>query len=186
MNSEITDRRIVEMIKGTTINLRVIERSDLEQLRSWWNNPELRGMEDVFLPVTVPQMEKKYSDWLEQKDALHLVIEKIDGSRLLGKCTIYTGYAGVDLLLAEKDSEPEKTALESLELVKSYLFLEGRGYNNMAMWIPSWNEWLLAIAGKSGMRLAGRVRRTGMREGKYHDTVVYDLLKEEYMASKRT
>ncbi|MHA1169350.1 MAG: GNAT family N-acetyltransferase [Candidatus Hodarchaeales archaeon] len=169
------------MIKGKNIHLRVIERDDLETLRSWFNNPALRGMEGVFLPISELEMEEKYKEMLEQKEAIHLIIEKRDRSKIYGKIAIYYQYGGLDLLLPGKDGEHEKAALEALELGLSDLFLEKSNRNCVSMWIPSWNHFLLNVAKKAGMKIAGTLRRTGMREGKYVNTIVHDILKEEFL-----
>lgn len=172
------------MIKGKNIHLRVIEKNDLETVRSWFNDPDLRGTEGIFLPITDIEMEKKYNEMLEQKEALHLIIERRDGSKIFGKIAVYYRYGGINLLIPVNDEEHETAALEALDLGLSNLFLEGSNKNCVSMWIPSWNDFLLDIAKKGGFRVAGKLRRTGMREGKYVDTIIHDILKEEFLESR--
>ena len=173
------------MIKGETILLRIIEKSDLDTIRTWYNNPKLRGTDGILLPLTVPQMEKKYKDWSKQSHEVRMLIERKDRSKLLGMVIIYTRYGGIDLLIPGHNKEHKNAVMEAIELALSYLFIEFNGKNGVSMWIPSWNRWLIDIVKEYGMKPAGRERRVGMRGGKYYDYVVFDLLKEEYLKQKQ-
>ncbi len=173
------------MIEGETINLRIIEQSDLETIRTWYSNPKLRGTDGILLPLTVPQMEKKYKDWSKQSHEVRMLIEKKDRSKLLGMVMIYTRYGGIDLLIPHHDEEHKNAVIEAIDLALSYLFMEFNGKNCVSIWIPSWNTWLIDIVEECGMKLAGRERRVGMLGGKYYDSVVFDLLKEEYLKQKQ-
>ncbi|MFX1252116.1 MAG: GNAT family N-acetyltransferase [Promethearchaeota archaeon] len=169
------------MIKGQTIHLRVIENTDLETVRSWYNNPSLRGTDDISMPVTVPQMEKKIKEWQNQENRFHLLLEKQNGFQILGKITINTFHSSITLIIPQQDADHEKAITESLHLALRYLFFESANKAQASIWIPSWNEWLIEIVKKFGMKPAGRLRRTGMREGCYYDHVIFDLLRSEYL-----
>ncbi len=168
------------MIKGQTILLRVIEPADLEIIRAWYNTPSLRGMDDIFMPLTVPQMEKKLQHWQKQENILHLLIERQENSKVLGKIAINTWRSGVALVIPKQDEEHEEAILEALRLATRFLFFETANKSHVSIWIPSWNEWLIEIVRTFGMKPAGRLRRTGMRNGHYCDHVVFDLLRSEY------
>ncbi|MFX0063996.1 MAG: hypothetical protein ACFFC7_17640 [Candidatus Hermodarchaeota archaeon] len=62
-----------------------------------------------------------------------------------------------------------------------YLFFESSNKNRLSIWIPSWNEWLIEIVKEMGIKPAGRLRRTGIRAGRYYDRMVFDLLRSEYL-----
>lgn len=173
------------MIEGETIHLRIIEQSDLETIRTWYSNPKLRGTDGILLPLTVPQMEKKYKDWSKQSHEVRMLIEKRDRSKLLGMIIIYTRYGGIDLLIPDHNEEHKNAVVEAIDLALSYLFMEFDAKNSVSIWIPSWNTWLVDIIKEYGMKPAGRARRVGMRDGKYYDNVVFDLLKEEYLNQKQ-
>ncbi|MHA2060515.1 MAG: GNAT family N-acetyltransferase [Candidatus Ranarchaeia archaeon] len=172
------------MIEGKHIQLRVIEQSDLVQIREWWSNPDLRGSEDIFLPLTEPQMEKKYKKWLKDPNVFRLLIEKKKPSDLLGKLILHRRYGGVELIVPKPDATSEPGVMEALYLGLTYLFQEESNHNCVSLWIPSWNTWLIGIAQEIGMKLAGKIRRTGMRENQYYGTVVYDMLQSEFLSLK--
>ncbi|MFX1486644.1 MAG: GNAT family N-acetyltransferase [Promethearchaeota archaeon] len=173
------------MIKGETIHLRIVEQSDLETIRTWYSNPKLRGTDGILLPLTVPQMEKKYKDWSKQSHEVRMLIEKKDRSKLLGMIIIYTSYSGINLLIPNHNEEHKKAVIEAIDLALSYLFMEFDAKNSASVWIPSWNSWLIDIVKEYGMRGAGRERGVGMRAGKYYDSVAFDILKEEYLKQRQ-
>jgi RimJ/RimL family protein N-acetyltransferase len=172
------------MIEGKNIQLRVIEQSDLSQIRHWWNDPNLRGSADIFFPLTEPQMEKKYKKWLKEPNVFRLLIEKKTPSSLLGKLILHRRYGGVELIVPKPDATSKQGVMEALYLGLTYLFQEESNHNCVSLWVPSWNTWLIEIAQGAGMKLAGKIRRTGMRENQYYDTMVYDMLQSEFLSLK--
>ena len=130
------------MIKGKHIQLRVIEKTDLNTLRQWWNDPNLRGSEGISFPLTEPQMEKKYKEWLKEKNVFRLLIEKNDQSGLLGKIILYQRYGGIGIITPMQDSQSKQGIIEALELGLQYLFMEESNHNCVSIWIPSWNIWV--------------------------------------------
>jgi hypothetical protein len=114
-----------------------------------------------------------------------MLVEKKDSSKLLGMIIIYTRHGGFDLVIPVQNKMHKRAVIEAIELALSYLFLEFDRKNNVSVWIPSWNTWLINIVKENGMKSAGRERRVGMRNGKFFDNIVFDLTKDEYLKQKQ-
>ena len=168
------------MIEGENIRLRVIERSDLETIRSWYNDPDLRGMSDISAPLTVLQMERKYDEWQKEKDSLRFLIESKKKSELMGMILIHTAYRYLDFIIPVQDDEHREAVLESLGISVKLLFFEIYNQHRVQVWIPSWNDWMISIVREFGMHSGGQLRRTGMRTGAFFDHVLFELLRDEW------
>ncbi len=66
-----------------------------------------------------------------------------------------------------------------LTLLLDYLYNFSVAHN-ISNWIEDWNAPALAFAEKFGFQRAGVIRRNSYRAGKYHDAVVFDLLRPEW------
>ncbi|MFH0815663.1 MAG: GNAT family protein [Methanobacteriota archaeon] len=51
--------------------------------------------------------------------------------------------------------------------------------------VPEWSKPARAFVESLGFSACGRMRRAGIRGGKFYDMVCYDLLKREYLAGKK-
>ncbi len=62
-----------------------------------------------------------------------------------------------------------------------YLFDNGVAHN-VACWIAEWNEPGLQFAARHGFQRNGRMRRAGVRQGRYYDVIITDVLRPEWLA----
>jgi RimJ/RimL family protein N-acetyltransferase len=52
--------------------------------------------------------------------------------------------------------------------------------HNVSCWVDDWNKPGLTFAAHHGFRDVGRIRRSGIRGGHFHDTVCLDILRPEW------
>ena len=70
-------------------------------------------------------------------------------------------------------------AYDAQEVLLKFLFLE-LGVRVVRLWTQSGNQGAIRLAKKSGFKISGTIRHTVYMRGKINDTLVVDLLREEY------
>ncbi len=70
-----------------------------------------------------------------------------------------------------------------LEMQLRYLF-EFTPAHTVSAWVQSWNEPALAFLQANSFHNCGCMRRTGIHQGEYCDTQVWDLLRREWQARR--
>lgn len=72
-------------------------------------------------------------------------------------------------------------AFDAQEVLLRFLFLE-LGLRVVRLWTHSGNPRAVQLAQKSGFKVSGRMREATFKDGKLHDSLIVDLLREEYFA----
>lgn len=160
------------------MKLRVLEESDLEQLRDWRNSARLRqGFRGHGLLNMINQ-----HDWFEHVSRTHKVemfgIE-VDGA-LVGVCGLcyidwINGTAEVSMYVAP-DLQHTDVAVPALQLLHRKAFNES---NLRRLWAEVYEFHTLNIAlfEKCGYVLEGRLRKHTYKQGQYHDSLMYGFLR---------
>ncbi len=167
------------------ITFRQIEREDLPQLRDWRNQERIRKNTREYKLLTMANQEEWYKDIsLKKKDDMFLIIDNGERVGVCGltntnwkdKHTEFSYYSG--LTNAFRNG---KIALEVYKFLKKKAFKE---FNLHRLWgeIYSCNTPALKLAIKCGLKEEGVLRQTYFWEGKYHDSIIVSILKEEYFS----
>ncbi len=175
--------------EGSLVTLRSIESEDVAQLHGVLEHRELRGRRYLEPEHTGPlgqaEVKKQIEAWQEQRSALALAVTSRRGEIL--------GHA-----VAEWDWDPLNASVavvidprrwggglggEALTLLVDWVFTE-TVVTGVACWVAGWNQRGLRFAERHGFRLAGAERRTGVHDGGWFDTVVFDQLREEWVKSR--
>jgi ribosomal-protein-alanine N-acetyltransferase len=169
------------LLEGKNVRLRVVEKEDLPLVVEWMNNPEFWGQ--YFSPIqrTRTDMEKTFeNNPLEYKQ---FIIEKKDGTKIGGIAhfnvlapygkTLEIGYA---LLPSERG---KGYCTEAAKIMVDYLFLS-KDVACIQATTDVGNDASQNVLVKTGFKKEGTLRKRFFSNGKWRDTVMFSILREEW------
>ena len=180
------------MILGERVRLRRIERADLPRMAEWMNDPEVRdGLANVY-PFSLVHEEQWFEAMLKLEPAAQpFAVEAKERSgrsewTLIGAA----GFHGVDwrnrsaeagIFIGRKDLWNRGYGTDALRALARWGFEE---LNVNRVWLRVYEDNARAIRSyeKVGFRAEGRLRQDRFHRGRYFDTVVMGLLREEFRA----
>ena len=74
---------------------------------------------------------------------------------------------------------------QALDWALNYLFMNTPAHN-IDINLPDWDAEGIEFVESYGFQPAGRFRRIGIRNGKYFDWLIYDILRPEWLERKRS
>lgn len=157
------------------INIRAIEKYDIEQLRLWRN--DLYRYFRQYKPISTVEQIKWYNT---TKDIMFAIV---DDEKLIGCCGLcYIDFKNrnADLSIYIGDVYIDNRAIEALSLLFDYGFRElglERIYNDIFFNDLKKKDLLEYI----GMKQEGIVRNKYYRYDKFHDALLFGILKEEWI-----
>ncbi|OGO40359.1 MAG: hypothetical protein A2147_00915 [Chloroflexi bacterium RBG_16_57_8] len=175
------------MLRGKSVLLRPVRRSDLSHFLKWFNDPEVTQYLAMYLPMT-EMAEEKWIEELGSRATTHamFVIEVLegDGNRPIGT----TGLSGINpkdhratfgIAIGEKDYWSKGYGTEAARLLVNYGF-EQLNLHRINSGAIAFNERSIRMHKSVGFKEEGRQREAFFKNGKYHDHVVFGMLKEEW------
>ena len=174
----------MNMLKGQLTGLRAVERTDLEQLRNWRNQPEYRRYFREYRELSSDQQQHWYEAVVngDPSTRMFAVVDLADG-RLLGACGLcyinwvdrnadFSLYIGADGLYID-----DRYAPDAAETLIRYGFEE---LNLHRLWseIYDFDAAKQGLFDRLGFGLDGRHRQTHWSEGGWHDSLFYSLLND--------
>lgn len=176
------------LFQGEKIELRALESEDIPKLCEYLNHPLLSGkryipfeFSDLF-PLSKRKCEAIYQKWSDKNKGINLGVKLKETDELIGHALCDWEWDTHSTSLAVLISPPyqrKRYGSEALTLLLCYLY----GYtpaHNVNCWIADWNKAGRAFAQNHGFSESGRVRRAGIRQGKYYDIILMDILRGEW------
>ncbi len=169
------------MLEGRNVNLRVVEKENLQLLAEWSNNPEYLG-EYVWLP------QQSMAEWERRYDSLPagtkwFFIEKRDGTKV---GTAFHWLIG-DLLeiscILSPNERSKGLGTEATELMVDYLFLS-KDIVRIQAHTLSENIVSQKVLQKAGFKKEGIIRKSVFSRGEWKDRTLYSILREEWKEPK--
>jgi RimJ/RimL family protein N-acetyltransferase len=182
------------VLKGERVILRPVRRSDLEYFLKWFNDTEVIQYLSMYVPMT-EMAEEKYIDELGTTRArtdTPFVIEVIEGDSTKSVGTI--GLHGINnkdhsamfgIAIGEKDYWSKGYGTEATRLLIDYGF-EQLNLHRISSYAYSFNERSIRLHKRAGFSEEGRQREAVFKNGKYHDHVMFGILREEWSVMKNT
>lgn len=182
------------MIEGKRVRLRSFELSDLEGIMKYWNNMELRNF--VGSVDRGPVSRNDEEEWIRntwkersERKAYTMAIETIADNRLIG---------GVGLFDFNWTSRSAMTGIsiynpaywgkgygqESMNLMLGFAF-HNLNLNRVELNTFDFNKRARKCYLKVGFKEAGRRRKACFIDGQYHDDIIMDILKEEWLGESK-
>ena len=169
---------------GSATYLRPLERADAAVLLPWVNDPEVTRHLLLHRPVNL-KAEEDYIDHLyESEQDVHLGIVVRETDRLVGGCALHridakNRCASLGIFLGAKDAWGHGHGTEATRLLVGYAF-ETLNLNRVWLHVFEDNERAIRCYEKVGFKREGLLRQDYYRAGRYWNTIVMGILREEW------
>ena len=175
------------MLEGELVRLRAQEPEDLERNLRWINDAEVRQfLLQARYPISRPEEEK----WMEANrgssfEYVRLAIETKEGQHIgnigLGPASPEHRRAPLGIMIGEKDCWGRGYGTDAIRALLRFAFRE---MNLNRVWLTTGenNPRALACYRKCGFREEGRLRQDRYLEGRYWDTILMGILREDFEA----
>jgi RimJ/RimL family protein N-acetyltransferase len=177
------------MLKGKHVLLRPIRRTDIAYFLKWFNDPEVLQYLTMYLPMTEMAEEK----WIEELanragSTANFVIEAVGESsnQLIGSIGLHNinhkdQVAEFGIAIGEKDLWSKGYGTEATRLLIEYGFKQ-LNLHRISSSVFAFNERSFRMHKKVGSQEEGRLRQADFKNGRFHDRVIFGLLREEWEA----
>jgi RimJ/RimL family protein N-acetyltransferase len=174
-------------LEGKLVILREERRDDLHMLQDLRNDMETQAWSkslppDYTEPMYVKRFEAREFSYDPGEGRFTIVYKET------GEPVGHIGYTNLerrfsaDLGVAiAKKFWGTGAAFDAQEVLLRFLFVE-LGLRVVRLWTHSGNPRAMQLAQKSGFEISGRLREAIFKSGEVYDTVIADLLREEYFA----
>lgn len=174
---------------GERIMLREYRREDLETMVRWVNDPEVADcLSDVFLfPHSRTQTEKFLESVLEGTANLHgFVIAGRESEGYIGQVDLrnidwVNRVAEVGIVIGDPGKRGTGLGTEALCLLRDFAFYRAN-LNRLQLEVHAFNERAYRCYRRCGFTEEGRRRQVIFRRGRYYDSILMGLLKEDLPA----
>lgn len=172
-------------LEGKKIYLRPLELEDSERYYEWFNNPELRRF--LMLPFPVSRLQEK--EFIERiirsKEDIVVAIVLKKGDRLIGNVGLHridrvNRCAWLGIAIGDPEMVSKGLGTEALRLMVEYGF-RTQNLHRIELQVHEFNERALAAYQKIGFVEEGRRREAVYSGGKYHDSILLSILKDEWL-----
>jgi RimJ/RimL family protein N-acetyltransferase len=175
---------------GTKIYLRPLEREDAPLLVPWVNDAEItRTLERLYRPLNlqaeVDFIERIYKS--EHDVVFGIVVKETDvliGVTGLHQMDFKNRRAVFGIFIGEKSVWGKGYGTEATALITGYAF-ETLNLNRVGLEVYEDNERGIRAYERVGFQREGVLRQMMYREGRYWNTILMSLLREEWEARKR-
>jgi [ribosomal protein S5]-alanine N-acetyltransferase len=173
---------------GTKIYLRPVEREDAKQCVAWFNHPEITHTLLMYRPINLHAEEAFIDKALQSEHDLVLGIAVLASDRLIGVAGLKdidfrNRHAGFGIAIGEKEEWGKGYGTEATRLIVNHAF-ETLNLNRVWLHVYEYNERGIRSYEKVGFQKEGLLRQETYREGRYWDTIVMAMLREERDARK--
>jgi len=174
------------MLRGQKVLLRPVKRSDIQYFLKWFNDPEVMQYLSFYLPMTEMAEEKWIENLGNQQNRAVFVIEAIEGES--GKPIGSIGLDNINpkdhnatfgIAIGEKDYWSKGYGTEAARLLVNYGF-EQLNLHRINSFVIGFNERSVRMHKSVGFKEEGRQREWVFKNGKYHDHVVFGILRGEW------
>lgn len=168
-------------LEGEKINLRTIEKEDIEFLRDGVNHPEVRKHTGNTRPQNLESEEEFFEHIVEASDEIHLLIcrdQEPMGIVKLEEKEKPSNIAELGLWL-HPDYHRNGYGTEAVELIIEHSFQQ-MNYHKIYARAHGDNKASQRIWEKHGFEKEGQLRKHVLVEGKHRDLLYYGLLRGEH------
>jgi RimJ/RimL family protein N-acetyltransferase len=168
---------------GPNVYLRPLDRADAPAFVTWLNDADVTRFLLAYRPMTL-RAEEEFLDRIGQGDDFVLGIVLREGDRLIGGTGLHhidhrCRKASFGILLGDKATWGKGYGTEATRLLVGYAF-ETLNLNRVWLHAFEYNPRGLRAYEKAGFRREGVLRQDTFRDGRYWDTIVMAVLREEW------
>jgi RimJ/RimL family protein N-acetyltransferase len=178
------------MIEGTRVRLRSFELSDLDEIMKHWNKMELRnfiGSADMG-PVSRSEEEEFIRNtWKQRQErkAFIFAIETKTENKLIGGTSLFkinwtSRSTEVGIAIYNPEYWGKGYGQEAMNLILGFAF-RNLNLNRVELYPFDFNKRAQKCYLKVGFKEVGRRRKVRFIDGEYHDDILMDILKDEWL-----
>ncbi|MEM0053123.1 MAG: GNAT family protein [Nitrososphaeria archaeon] len=172
------------LIEGSEVSLRVVEYRDLEYIYQMVNNIDSIGEYDVIQLTSWGEVEKWFKTPISSEDFVILVIERNIDKKILGFVAYYTVHPFLKLLeigyqIFSKEDRGKGYATEAVNLLLKFLFTS-KNVERIQATTHVENVSSQKVLENNGFIREGELRCSLYRNGKYHNTYIYSILRRDW------
>lgn len=171
---------------GQRVYLRPLEPSDMEQIRRWANDPEIRALTGEVLPMSRSGADEFLERVRTDHDRVWFAVVLKESDQVIGEAGLlrmFHAWRSTDLtiILGDKQAHRKGYGTEAIRLLLDYAF----GYlsfHRVAVGVVGFNAPALRFYEKVGFKREGIERDGYYFDHRYHDFCMMSILEEEYRA----
>lgn len=172
------------MIVGQKTRLRAIEREDIPTFVRWFNDPEVRQYLEMYLPMSRAEEEGWFEAYLKDDSTRVFGIETGDGN-LVGNIGLRdldwkNRNASLGIVIAEREYWGRGYGSDAVITMLAFAFHE-MNLHRVYLSVFDFNERAIRCYEKCGFRHEGRAREAFFRDGRYHDSLLMAILRQEFV-----
>jgi [ribosomal protein S5]-alanine N-acetyltransferase len=173
---------------GTRVYLRPLERADVPLLIPWINDPEVtRGLR-IHRPMNVQTEEEFIQKMYQDEHALAVGIALRETDQLVGMTGLHqmdfrNRHASFGLMIGAKDAWGRGYGTEATALLVRHAF-ETLNLNRVWLLVYEDNAAGIRAYEKVGFRKEGVLRQDSFHQGRYWDTFIMGVLREDWNAAR--
>lgn len=180
------------MLLGDRVRLRRIEREDLPRFVAWLNDPEVRQHLALVYPMSQPHEEAWFEEQLKAEPAAQPFALEVRVGRgagepewtLLGAAGMHAvdwrnRWAELGIFLGDKSRWGDGLGTEATRLLVRWAF-DTLNLNRVFLRVYADNARAIRCYEKVGFKHEGRLRQDRFQDGRYVDTVLMGVLREEF------
>ncbi|MCG3221654.1 MAG: GNAT family N-acetyltransferase [Candidatus Heimdallarchaeota archaeon] len=172
---------------GKQVQLRAVEKTDLDDIMKHWNTFESR----IGLGTIIPMSSMMEEDWIKStheraknQTGFMFVIEHKETKELLGTCgcedmnwIAKSGIIGIGIHNPENHNKGYGT--DAMNCLLRFGF-DVLNLNRIELWVMEYNERAIHVYEKLGFKKVGKKRQAHFVQGSYHDIIEMDILCTEF------
>jgi UDP-4-amino-4,6-dideoxy-N-acetyl-beta-L-altrosamine N-acetyltransferase len=169
-----------------TIKLRELEKTDLETLNSWRNDPELMStLGNNFLFISGAVDAAWFENYLQNRDkAIRLSIITTPDNRYIGNVNLTNIHpinrsAEFSILIGSPQDRGKGAGRTATHHMLRHAFHD-RGLNRIYLSVLKENVAALKLYEKMGLKKEGIKRQDIFKNGQFHDVVIMAMLQSEF------
>jgi RimJ/RimL family protein N-acetyltransferase len=171
---------------GPSVYLRPLEIADARTIVPWLNDPEVTRNLRRYQPMTLAEEEEFLRRLPESATDLALGIALRADDRLVGATGLHkmdtrNRHAELGIFIGDKSAWGKGHGTEATRLLVRHAF-DTLNLNRVWLHVYEYNEAALRVYQKVGFRTEGRLRQDTFRDGRFWDTIVMGVLREEWEA----
>ena len=170
-------------LEGDQVYLSPMSIEDAETYCRWLNDPLIAGNIARTDKADSLTAELEYIEKTHKKNAHIYAIVNNETDTLVGNIGIEeidntSRTATIGVFIGDEENRGKGFGSEALRLACRYAF-DRLNMHSLHLWVFSFNERAMNVYKKVGFKEVGRMRESYYLDGKYHDSILMDILRDE-------
>ncbi len=177
-------------LQGRLVTLRPVAENDLELLRQWVNDPELRSQVVDWSPhISAEEQRRWFESTCNDSSTLRFMIELAGesvGMAGLWRIDQQAHSAEMGIKIGSTSARSRGLGTDTVRTLTRFAFEDLDLHRLWARILANNSASLRVFIEKCGWHQEGRLRQAAFRDGAYHDVVIVGLLREEFADNAET